>query len=241
MASNRTSPTAAIWCAGGTELVAVLGDAFGKDNVLVRSPHHLQVRSESKFHNIWIDSANVVKYKLADQAGRAEIARSSPRLLKAIRGHADAKSDLAQMRRALELSELIDSAKAAMPRSGLSRAVFVDAGIKGGQAQIGVVCVSLEPDGEHVRAESHPASAGNSTDVEQTAIEFALGWAKLGDIIFSDNQTAVDRARKAHGDRVRWLPRGQNKVADRVANLRGKGKKRRGKRKTRGRQGANGV
>jgi len=182
-------------------------------------------------HNIWIDSANVVKYKLADQAGRAEIARSSPRLLKAIGGHKHAKSDLAQMRRALELSELIDSAKAVMPQSGLTRAVFVDAGINGGRAQIGVVRVAMELNGEHVRADSHPATANNSTDAEQTAIEFAIGWAEPGDIIFSDNQTAVDQARRAYGDRVRWLPRGQNQAADRVANLRCKGRKRRGKRK----------
>ncbi len=231
MASTSTTWTDPIWCGGGTELVALLRDTFGKENVLVRSPHHLQVRRESKLHNIWIDSAHIVKYKLADQAGRAEVAESPQSLLEAIRGHEHADTDLAEMRRALELSELIDSAKAAMPLSGLSRAVFVDAGIKGNHAQIGVVHVSLESDGEHVRAESHPVAAGNSTEAEQAAIQYALGWAGSGEIIFCDNQSAVARARKAHGDRIRWLPRDQNKVADRVANLRGKNGKRARRRK----------
>jgi ribonuclease HI len=135
------------------------------------------------------------------------------------------------MCRALELSELITSAKAAMPFSGLTRVVFVDAGIKGRQAQIGVVRVAFERDGEHVRAESHPVMAANSTDAEQRAIDFALRWAEPGDIIFCDNQSAVERARRTHGDRIRWLPRGQNRVADQVANLRGKRKKRRAKRR----------
>lgn len=220
-----------IWCGGGTELVALLRDAFGKDNVLVRSPHHLQVRRESKLHNLWIDSAHVVKYKLADQAGRAEVAQTRRQLLKAIRGHEHADTDLAEMRRALELSELINSAKAALPLSGLSHAVFVDAGIKDDRAQIGVVWVALERDGEHVRAESHPVTAVNSTDAEQAAIDFALQWAGPDEIIFCDNQSAVDRARRTHGNRVRWLPRHQNKAADRVANLRGKKKKTKRRRK----------
>jgi hypothetical protein len=220
------------WCAGGTELVALLRDAFGKDHVLVRSPHHVQVRCETKLHNIWIDAANLVKFKLADQAGRAEVAGSSGQLLAAIRGHDHTETDLAQMRRALELSELIDSAKAAMPLSGLSRAVFVDAGIKDGQAQIGVVRVSLEADGEHVRAESHPTRARNSNEAEQAAVEYALAWAGPDEVIFCDNRSAVDRARNVHGARVRWLSRNHNKAADRLANLRGKRKKRRKRNKS---------
>jgi hypothetical protein len=228
---NNSALTAGSWCKGGAELVALLRDAFGKDCVLVRSPHHVQVEHNSKRHDIWIDSAHAVKFKLAEQAGRATLASSSRELLAAIMGHEPAKTDLAEMRRALELSELIDSAKAALPFSGLKCAVFVDAGIKDGRAQIGVVRVSLEQDGEHVRAESHPVTASNSTEAEQKAIEFALGWAAMGDTIFCDNQVAVERARKTQGDRVRWLPRGQNEVADRVANLRSKVKKRRKKRR----------
>jgi ribonuclease HI len=231
MAAVPTTFREPIWCRGGTELVTLLGDAFGKDNILVRSPHHLQVRRESKLHNLWIDAAHVVKYKLADQAGKAEVAKTQRQLLEAIQGHELAKTDLAEMRYALELSELIDSAKAAMPLSGLSQAVFVDAGMKGNRAQIGLVQVSFERDGEHVRAESHPITASNSTEAEEAAINFALQWAAPDEIIFCDNQVAVERATKTHGNRVRWLPRQQNKVADRVANLRGKNKKRRRKRK----------
>jgi ribonuclease HI len=227
--ARRYTTGAAIWCGGGTALVALLHDGFGKDSVFVRSPHHIQVRHKAKVHNIWIDSAGVVKYKLADQAGRAEIAKSSRGLFEAIQGHEDAKSDLTEMRRALELSELIDSAKAAL--AGLSHGIFVDAGIKDGQAQIGVVRVSFETDGEHVRAESRPVFAANSTEAEQTAIEYAIGWADPDEVIFCDNQVAVRRVSKTHGNRIRWLPRQHNKAADRLANLRTKGRRRRGKRK----------
>jgi hypothetical protein len=216
----------AVWCKGGIELVRLLRDRFGKDNVFVRSPHHIQVRQLSAVHNLWIDSAHVVKYKLADQAGKARIASSRKQLLRAIGRHDHEGTDLVNMRKALELSELIDSAKAALPLCGVTRAVFVDAGIKGDRAQIGVVHVAVEADGEHVRAESRPCQADNSNAAEEAAIEHAVASADANDLIFSDNQCAVERARKKYGDRIRWLSRKHNRVADQLANLRGKRKRR---------------
>ena len=219
------------WCTGGSDLVRLLSETFGKDNVLVRSPHHIQVRQQSALHNIWIDSFNGVKYKLADQAGRAEVACTPQQLLQAISRHDHDATDLVNMQRALELSDLIDSAKAALPLCGVSSAVFVDAGIKHDRAQIGVVQVTIEGDGEYVRAESRPSDARQSNAAEDAAIAYAVTWAASELLIFSDNRSSVDRARATYGDRIRWLPRHQNKVADRVANLRGTKKKKRRNRK----------
>ena len=225
--NGRPNATLAAWCSDGTALVQLLRDNFGQESVLVRSPHHIQVRNAEAIHNLWIDSHNIVKFKLADQAGRAEIVRSAKHLLRAISGHDHDATDLADMRKALELSELIKSAKAALPLSGVSRAVFVDAGLNERQAQIAVVEVSIEADGEHVRAESRPVQASDPNTAEQAAIDYAVTWSAPGVFIFCDNQSVVDRARLKYGDRIRWLPRDRNKVADRVANLRGKKKKRR--------------
>ncbi len=219
------------WCKGGPELVRFLGERFGKDHVLVRSPYHVQVVQGPAIHNIWIDASCVVKYRLADQAGCAKMCSSANELLRVISGHDHSASDLTKMRTALELTDLIDSAKSALPLSGESQAVFVDAGLKDGRAQFGVVQVAVEADGEHVRAESHPCVAKTSDAAEEAAIQYAITWAAAGTVIFSDSKSAVDRARKRHGKRVRWLPRTQNKIADRVANLRGTKKKRRKKRK----------
>jgi len=235
--SEHMNTQLAVWCDGGIELVRLLSDTYGKDNVIVCSPHHIQIRQPSGLHNIWIDSRNIVKYKLADQAGKAHVAASPQRLLRAIGGHDGDSTDLVNMRKALELSELINSAKTALPLCGVSHAVFVDAGVKDGRAQIGVVQVAIEADGEHVRAESHPCAATESTAAEEAAIEHAVAWAAADLPIFCDNRSAVDRARKKHGDRIRWLPRKNNKVADRVANLRGtkKSGSRKRKRKTKAR------
>jgi ribonuclease HI len=221
--------TMAIWCKGGPDLVRLLGERFGKDHVFVRSPYHIQVAQGPAVHNIWIDSARLVKYRLADQAGGARIASSGKELLRAISGHDHDSSDLANMRKALELSELIDSAKSALPATGESLAVFVDAGFAGGRAQFGVVEVAVAADGEHVRAESHPCEAETSVAAEEAAIDYAVTWAAAETVIFSDSKSAVERARTRHGQRIRWLPRQQNKVADRVANLRGSRNKRRKK------------
>lgn len=220
-----------IWCKGGPELARLLGERFGKENVFVRSPYHLQVAQGAAIHNIWIDGAHVVKYRLADQAGGARICSSAKELVRVISGHDHDTSDLANMRKALELSELIDSAKKSLPSSGESRAVFVDAGFTDGRAQFGVVEVAIEADGQHVRAESHPCLADTSDAAEEAAIEYAVTWAAADTVIFSDSKSAVERTSKKHGERVRWLPRNQNRVADRVANLRGPKKKHRRKRK----------
>ncbi len=225
--NGRMNAATATWCSDGAALVRLLRDNFGQDNVAVRSPHHIQVRLLPAIHNLWIDSHNVVKYKLAGQAGHAEISRSGKQLLQAISGHNHDATDLADMRKALELSELIKSAKKALPLAGVSRAVFVDAGLNERQAQIAVVEVSIESDGEHVRAESRPVVASDPNTAEKAAIDYAVTWSAPGVFIFCDNQSVVDRARDQYGDRIRWLPRERNKIADGVANLRGKKKKRR--------------
>jgi hypothetical protein len=231
--SSISSSQSLAWCGKPSDLVTLLRTEFGKGSILIRSPHHLQVKREAQIHNVWIDSRGNVKFLLAGQAGRAQIAESALELLKAIATHDSETSTLAEMQRALELPELIRSAKAAFPFAGLSRAVFVDAGIKGKTAQIGIVKVSIEADGEHVRAESHPTAYGDSNEVERVAIEFALKWADADDVIFCDNQAAVVRAQATCGDRVRWLPRHHNRVADGVANLRSTSKKKKRRRRSR--------
>jgi ribonuclease HI len=219
------------WCIGGVELVRLLGDTFGKEHVFVRSPHHIQVKNQTAVHDVWVNSSGTVKYKLSGQAGRAQVAGSSKQLFAAIGGHDERGTDLVNMRQALELSQLIDSAKAALPHCGVSRAVFVDAGSKNGRTQIGVVQVVVDSEGEHVRAESHPSTATDSDAAEEAAIHFAVSWARANDVIFCDSKSVVERVRRQYGDRVRWLPREKNKAADRVANLRSKRKRRRGRRK----------
>ena len=215
------------WCTGGVALVQLLRENFDPDQVIVRSPHHVQVKQQTKLHDVWIDSYNLVKYRLSGQSGRAVMARSAQALLGAIRGYDHNSSDLVNMRKALELSELIESAKAALPLSGLPAAIFVDAGFKDGKAQIGVVEVLIDRDGEHVKAESHPCAAASNDEAERAAIDFALAWSAPQLIIFSDSQGAVARANKTHAGRVRWLPREQNKIADRLANMRKRKNKRR--------------
>lgn len=197
----------------------------------VCSPHHVQVKLDGNGHNLWIDSTNVVKYKLAGQAGKAKIASSFAQLINVMSQHGERNTDLVNMRQALELTELIASARRCLPQSGAARAVFVDAGFKEGQARIGVVEVAIQSDGEHVKAESHPCVATNIDLAETEAIQFAIGWTDPDVLIFCDNQQAVNRGRQQHGDRVRWLPRESNRVADQVANVRQTSKKKRRGRK----------
>ena len=210
------------WCTGGVDLVRILGERFGKERVVVRSEYHLQVKEDDDVHNIWLDAKNRVKYKLADHAGPAVEAVSLKVLLRALRAYDKEDTDLVNMREALELSQLIDQARAALPACEVPKAVFVDAGFKEGKARIGVVLVEVDDAGEHVSAEAHPCKADNINDAEAAAIDFALWWSAPEIPIFSDSQSAVSRYQGMHNDRIKWLPRKQNKIADSVANVRSK-------------------
>jgi hypothetical protein len=223
------------WCRNGVELVELLRDSFGREQILIRSPYHLQVCIGKLVHNIWIDGSGGVKFRLADQAGTAIAAQSIKDLVKAIRGFDRDSSDLVNMQRALELSRLIESARRHLPLCGGSQAAFVDAGFKNGQGQIGVVEVRVDDDGEHVRAESQPCQVKSIHYAEVAAIQLAVMLVAKDVFIFSDNQSAVQKMSAEFGDRIRWLPRDENKAADKVANMRGTAsgpkKRRSGKRK----------
>ena len=219
------------WCRNGVELVELLRDSFGREQVLIRSPYHLQVCIAKSIHNIWIDGQGSVKFRLADQAGTAIAAQSIKDLVKAIRGFDRDSSDLVNMQRALELTRLIDSARRRLPLCGAARAAFVDAGFKGGQGQIGVVEVRVDENGEHVRAESHPCQVQSIHHAEVAAIELAVTLVPADVFIFSDSQSAVQEMSASFGDRIRWLPREENKAADKLANMRGPAKSRKKKRR----------
>jgi hypothetical protein len=227
--TGRMPTTADVWCRGGLQLVRLLRDTFGKERVRVRSPHYIQVELQSGLHHIWLNSSNVVKYKLAGQSGSAQVASTPQQLLRVISGHEELPDQLPRMRRALDLIDLINSAKAAQELTGASHVVCVAAGRWGNQAEFGVVEISLDADGQHVRVECHPCTATDLDAAEEAAIQYAVDWAPAEVCIFSESRSAVVRACNEHGQRIHWLPPEQHRSSGALAasrpNKRRQGKK----------------
>lgn len=203
------------------ELVTALTERFGKEFVKVRTEHHVQVIFGKVKHDVWMTKDKIIKYKLHGQGGPAS-RTNLDNLLNVIDQHKPDASDLARMREAHELAESINEAQSRLKSLGLKAAVFCDAGVRDGLAKMGYIYVAQTDSGPTITAHVWHARCSIET-AEYSAIFYAVeeyrGEPDLP--IFSDNQQAVDKAKAKHGDRINWLPRGKNKIADKIANLRG--------------------
>jgi hypothetical protein len=101
------------------------------------------------------------------------------------------------------------------------QAVFVDAGIKNGIAQIGAVLVSVDEHGIRTKAESYFAEAKGIHEAEALAVVLGASLTTRGDCpIYCDNDTVTNFVPVELKKRVKWIPRHKNKAADKIANMR---------------------
>lgn len=212
------------WCGGAGQLVTMLGNHFGRERVLVHSPYHIQITiAGADPHNVWINDCGVVSYKLGGSRGRARVASSGTVLFRELDKLA-VQTDLDHMREALSLTELIGRSERDLKGFCLQEAIFTDAGFKDGKARIGMVYIKQTPDGPVVKAQATPVDAANIHAAEALAIKAAMITFNSHRTIptFNDNKPEVERAQATYGSCVRWIGRGENKVADKLANMRGK-------------------
>lgn len=196
-----------------TEMLEKLAEKYGRQNVLVHTEHHTQVIVGKKKHDIWFAKTGL-KWRMS---GMQRTEWGAPeRLLKQFNAWEEKKTDLAHLTSAIELCAAIDRASKIFANAKITRAIFCDAGFKNGVARIGVVLI----DGEHVEAIRKPVIAVDIGMAEYMAIEegFRLKGIHGGELmIYSDSQNAVS---KWAPHRVKRISRENNKVADRLANLR---------------------
>lgn len=197
-------------------LVEILATEFGKENILVHSEYHVQVvvSGTTKKHDVWLNRFGQLKWKLSHS--RDVSSGSHDKMLHRMRRHDVKKTDFAEMQNAQQLSNAIARVSRLASENHIQRGIFCDAGFKDGRARISIIAVL----GDEVEAFSHPMEATSIDVAERAAIDRAL--AKYNDdtlCIYSDSQSVVQ---SFGSPRIRWIPRGQNRDADRLANLRGK-------------------
>lgn len=192
------------------QLLEKLGQHFG-DNVKIRSQYHVQVLSVKGAHDIWITKFNDFKFK---RAGDREIKEdvSIDFIIKQISLQAPTSID--DMNKALDFAKFIKQCEQRQEKG----VIYTDAGFKQGKAKIAAVFV----DSDAVDARSKTIIVDSIIAAEIAAIELGLA---LHDhvIVYNDNQGAVAKFHNEdnfYSFRVKWLPRTETKVADKICNLR---------------------
>lgn len=204
------------------KLVGRLAELFGADSVTAFSEHHVRVLAPPNLiFNVWL-ARDCLK---AGRSGSAKIEefQSIDAVAKWIVKQGSKPNDLTKAREALELFALVNVAKnlfAERPEAEAS-ACYVDAGWKDGIAQNAIVRLRRSKFGVEVVAHSWPHEAASIQEAEENAIRYAAEEWKF-DTIYSDCKPIVDRLRELFGDRIRWIPRELNKLADSLGNRRGK-------------------
>ncbi len=191
----------------------ILAETFGQDAVRVCSTHHLQVKFGG-LHNVYLNASGKITLH-RNGMRRARPVRGINQLIEQIQLHDSANTDLAHVKELLDLAKFIGFAKTALP-NGLDCGVFVDAGWKDGIASIAIVEIRRDQLGLSQIAQSWHERTANSHDAEIRAIEEGLRFNSIV-TVFSDCQNAV---LKINSNRVVWIPREQNKLADKLGNMR---------------------
>lgn len=192
------------------KVAKALAERFGPERIVVRTAHHLQIKSGDSFHDVWAPNEGPLKFR---RAGCRKVEVSKLEKL-ADRLGDGGESDLEQARHAVELTELIARAK----RSKLWPAVFVDAGWKDGIGQIAAVAIRNGQHGPSVAAQSYCRPCESSTIAEGKAASLGLSMGWDGCVVYTDCAATAESAEfKARG--VKRLPRKDN-LADRIANRR---------------------
>lgn len=201
--------------------VAKLCEAFGKERIIVNGQYHLSILCEGGKHEVYF-SKDCLKLHLHGERGIEQV-QSLTSLIRAVKSHDPHASDLHAMKAAVDLAQLVVDAKRNLGE--LRQAVYVDAGWKDGMAEIAAVFVTQDTHGPRVIAQSYMEPMESSEQAERFAVRFgdvlANEQTRLACPIFTDCQSIVANFRNEGYD-VRCLSREKNRVADKLANMRGK-------------------
>ena len=181
---------------------AILDAIAAEFPLIVRNEHHVQIDlGGGKFHDLWIaEHGRELKVRLYGERS-TEFCENLGRLQKRLRAYTYESTDLASLRQIERLVELVKR----------KPGIWVDAGWKDGNARIAVIATA----GFGFDVSVRDIEATTSSYAEEWAVEFAKKRYPGDAPIFTDHQALA-------GGRVVWVPREENKAADKLSNLRAK-------------------
>jgi hypothetical protein len=167
--------------------------------VHVRTEYHIQIETKNGPHDLWFTKGRI-KFSPCGYNGWRYVTPNS--LFKALERYDYEKTDLAAMRTVTGL----------ISRIGSKTGIFVDAGWTKEAAKIAVV--KIEENGD-LDISVRSSQAESNTAAELEAIRYAADLHPTDEPIFTDCLPVV----RLHARAV-WIPREQNKHADKFGNVR---------------------
>lgn len=194
------------------ELVKRLVENFGKDNILIRSEFHIQVRNSKGLNDIWINKFGGLKAKIY---GNNKIIESTTlqNIIKKFQSPTEMsnKTHLQLMIETLDLTNVVKCAERIALQVGAI--IYTDAGFKSGKARIAAVYINET----EIEMKSKVINVTSIGDAEKQAILLGLSMNESV-TIYNDNKNVVNAL---NNNRVLWIPRKEN-IADAFGNMRDK-------------------
>lgn len=181
-----------------TRLLKELGTEY---EVIVNTPHHVQIPCAKGKHNIWITKNGDITFQ---PVGEREGHCTTPKALKEELKRFDyAKTDQGKMEEVIAFIRNVP----------IKEGIFVDAGWKDGRGRIAIIRIKNGNIDVHIRQ----VRCKSAFEAEDMGIIFAAKTFPPDEPIFNDCKAAVEK----NAPRAKWLPREDNKDADKLSNLRG--------------------
>ncbi len=200
------------------QMFARLAELYGQGAITVHSQYHVQLTtSAGETHDIWFTKNGSMKWSLALK--REVRGGSQDQFLAAVARYRSGDSSVAQMTAAMAVVRDVERAADVFRANGITYGCWCDASFKDGRALIAAVFIN----GEEVTSVRRPVKAEDVHQAERFAIsagiELAGGPTGSPTVpVYSDSRYAVSHFQ---GDeRVRWVGREGNVVADKLSTLR---------------------
>jgi hypothetical protein len=181
----------------------LLGELSTDYSLIVRTQHHVQIKTTHGMHNIWFGKRGITFQPCGRQDARAVTANE---LKSELANYDYSDTDLALMQRLHLIVRKVEG------KTG----IFCDAGFSGGRARVAIVRASKGDYDITVRM----IDVENSSQAEDWVIKKAFEMYPGDEPVFSDCESAVN----ANRPRAQWVSRKANKEADKFGNMRGQGK-----------------
>jgi hypothetical protein len=190
-----------------TKLIELLNSHFN-GRVKICTQYHIQIDSNKGPHDIYINKHHELKCKFAGEIVTQFL--NPDQIIKKIQSYPYHKSQLDHMKESLDLAIFIKQSEKDAKSTG--PAIFTDAGYKDGKARIAAIFIN----GTDINAISKLIPCVNSSTAEETAILLGCSMDPFA-TVYNDCLSTVT---SYNVPRVKWLPRVQNKAADKISNLR---------------------
>jgi hypothetical protein len=189
------------------KLITLLSSCFN-GRVKICTQYHIQIDSNKGPHDIYINKNYQLKCKFAGEITPQTL--KLDQIIKKIQSYPYHKSQLDHMKESLDFAIFIKQSEKDANTTG--PAIFTDAGFKDGKARIAAIYI----DGSDIKAISKLIPCINSSTAEESAILLGCSMDPFA-TVYNDCLSTVS---SYNVPRVKWLPRTQNKAADKISNLR---------------------